>query len=182
MQLLVDSVSLGVEVASRTLMSLSLQMENMDKVNRSLKAMVADVAQTMTTMALFIGPIVLGITVALQKIVMNTLAGVVADPTVEEGATASINSAIAQTGGAGVSDMFSLTVEGFMSFATPLVFLIIVSIYVAEIVMVMIYFTTKVQEDNDLMFKINLAKSLPIAVTIFVVTALGANMMIGAML
>ncbi|MBT4870437.1 MAG: hypothetical protein HON47_02600, partial [Candidatus Diapherotrites archaeon] len=124
MQLLVDSVSLGVEVASRTLMSLSLQMENMDKVNKSLKAMVADVAQTMTTMALFIGPIVLGITVALQKIVMNTLAGIVADPTVEEGATASINEAISQTGGAGVSDMFSLTVEGFMSFATPLMFLI----------------------------------------------------------
>jgi len=181
MKLLVDSVSLGVEVASRTLMSLSLQMENMDKVNRSLKAMVADVAQTMTTMALFIGPIVLGITVALQKIVMNTLAGVVADPTVAAGAD-SVNSAIAQTGGSGVSDMFNLTVIDFMSFATPLVFLIIVSIYVAEIVVIMIFFTTKIQEDNDLTFKITLAKSLPIAVTMFVLTAIGANMMISSLL
>ena len=40
MRLLVDSVDLGVEVASRTLMSLSLQMENMDKVNKSLQEMV----------------------------------------------------------------------------------------------------------------------------------------------
>lgn len=182
MQLLVDSVSLGVEVASRTLMSLSLQMENMDKVNKSLKALVSDVTQTMTTMALFIGPIVLGITVALQKIVMNTLAGVVADPTSESGAVAGLNDAISASGSAGISDMFSLTIEGYMNFATPLVFLIIVSIYVAEIVFVMMYFTTKVQEDNDLLFKLSLAKALPIAVTVFVITALAANAMISALL
>jgi flagellar biosynthesis protein FliQ len=173
MRLLVDSVSLGVEVASRTLMSLSLQMENMDKVNKSLKDMVSDVSTTMQTMALFIGPIVLGITVALQKVVMMTLAGVVADPVLTE--SQALEAGSIGIGGANIQQMFQLTVTEFQKFATPLVFLIIISIYVMEIVIVMIYFTTKVQEDNDLLFKVNLARALPIATTVFVITALIAN-------
>jgi hypothetical protein len=179
MRLLVDSVSLGVEVASRTLMSLSLQMENMDKVNKSLKDMVSDVSTTMQTMALFIGPIVLGITVALQKVVMMTLAGVVADPVLQEAQ----NAPIAGIGsGASIQQMFQLTVAEFQKFASPLVFLIIISIYVMEIVIVMIYFTTKVQEDNDLLFKINLARALPIATTVFVLTALASSIAVSALM
>lgn len=182
MKLLVDSVSLGVEVASRTLMSLSLQMENMDKVNKSLKVMVSDVTTTMTTMAVFIGPIVLGITVALQRVIMMTLAGVVSDPAISDAQT--------DIGGIGaiagntldINQLFSLTVSEFQKFASPLVFLIIISIYVIEILIIMIYFTTKIQEDNDLLFKINLAKYLPIAVTIFLITALISSMAVGGML
>jgi hypothetical protein len=183
MQLLVDSVSLGVEVASRTLMSLSLQMENMDKVNKSLKDLVSDVSSTMMTMAVFIGPIVLGITVSLQKVVMMTLAGVVSDPALEAAKEMDL-AKVSGGGGVGVDigSLFNVSVETFQEFATPLMFLIIISIYVVEIVIIMIYFTTKVQEDNDLLFKINLARYLPIAITIFVVTAYGANLLMSGMM
>ena len=135
--------------------------------------MVSDVSTTMQTMALFIGPIVLGITVALQKVVMMTLAGVVADPVLTE--SQALEAGSIGIGGANIQQMFQLTVTEFQKFATPLVFLIIISIYVMEIVIVMIYFTTKVQEDNDLLFKVNLARALPIATTVFVITALIAN-------
>lgn len=180
MQLLVDSVTLGVEVASRTLMSLSLQLENMDKVNKGLKDMVSEISNTMMTMAIFIGPIVLGITVSLQKVVMMTLAGIIADPAVLEAQSNDIG-AIAG-GEVQINNLFEMTVEQFSQFATPLVFLIIIAIYVVEIVIIMIYFTTKIQEDNDLLFKMNLARYLPIAVTIFVITAYGANLLISGML
>jgi hypothetical protein len=188
MRLLVDSVTLGVEVASRTLMSLSLQMENMDKVNKSLKVMVSDVTTTMTTMAVFIGPIVLGITVALQRVVMMTLAGVVANPSVEEttafGAGAGGIGGLAGGGASGLTGggLFQLSVDGFLQLASPLAFLFIISIYVIEIVIIMIYFTTKVQEDNELLFRINLAKYLPIATTIFVVVALFSSLAVSSML
>ncbi|MDD4251114.1 MAG: hypothetical protein PHX27_02890 [Candidatus ainarchaeum sp.] len=182
MQLLVDSVSLGVEVASRTLMSLSLQMDNMDKVNKSLKAMVSEVSSTMLMMSVFIGPIVLGITVALQKVVMMTLAGVVTDPAMDALNAGEIGGVAGGMGGMEMNQLFSLTIETFQQMASPLVFLLILAVYVAEIVVIMIYFTTKIQEDNDLLFKINLAKYLPIAMTIFAVTALGASMAITAML
>lgn len=184
MRLLVDSVSLGVEVASRTLMSLSLQMENMDKVNKSLKVMVSDVTTTMTTMAIFIGPIVLGITVALQRVVMMTLAGVVADPAVEQevalgGDVGGLVGGAGQLTGGG---LFELSVDGFLQLATPLAFLIIISIYVIEIVIIMLYFTTKVQEDNDLLFRINLAKYLPLAVTIFIVVSYVSSVAVSGMI
>mgnify|MGYP001568071295 FL=1 len=188
MRLLVDSVSLGVEVASRTLMSLSLQMENMDKVNKSLKDMVSDVTTTMQTMAIFIAPIVLGITVALQKVVMNTLAVVVSDPTAAEsqgdatGAAGGGDLANLVGSAGNINDFFAITPDTFKDFATPLVFLIVIGIYVVEIVMILMFFTVKVQEDNDLLFRIRLAQSLPIAVAIFLVTVLISNVFIANLL
>jgi len=180
MRLLVDSVSLGVEVASRTLMSLSLQMENMDKVNKSLKDLVSDVTTTMQTMAIFIGPVVLGITVALQKVVMMTLAGVVSSSALEGGGADA--GAIASGTNLNINSLFAVKSSAFATFATPLMFLIIIGIYVVEIVIIMIFFTTKVQEDNNLLFRINLAKSLPIAITIFVLTVLASNIFIGGLI
>lgn len=183
MRLLVDSVSLGVEVASRTLMSLSLQMDNIDKVNKALKDMVSEVTTTMQTMAVFIAPIVLGITVALQKVVLNTLAGLVSDPLANKVTTVDT----ASVGGnlstlTNIGSMFDIKPAVFKTFATPLMFLIIIGIYVIEIVIVMMYFTTKIQEDNDLLFRINLAKALPIAMFIFVATVFAGNMLISMIL
>jgi hypothetical protein len=179
MRLLVDSVSLGVNVASRTLMSLSLQMENMDKVNKSLKDMVAEVTGTMQTMALFIAPMVLGVTTALQKVVMNTLAGVVSDPSAQidkDFLSSNVQAPV------DVDSLFKVNPADFQTFATPLQFLLIISIYVIMIVIIMTYFTTKVQEDNDLLFKINLAKSLPLAVTMYVLSVIASNMFIATIM
>ncbi|MFA5357669.1 MAG: hypothetical protein WC308_01985 [archaeon] len=183
MRLLVDSVSLGVEVASRTLMSLSLQMDNIDKVNKGLKDMVSEVSTTMQTMAIFIAPIVLGITAALQKVVINTLAGLVSDPlapktAVEAGGSVGGNLSTLSN----IGTMFDIKPAVFGTFASPLQFLIIIGIYVIEIVIIMIYFTTKIQEDNELLFRINLAKALPIAMLVFVATVFMGNTLISMIL
>jgi hypothetical protein len=178
MRLLVDSVGLGVEVASRTLMSLSLQMENMDKVNKSLKEMVSDVTTTMQTMAIFIAPMVLGITTALQKVVIMTLAQVVSSDAVGGSAdTGSIAGA-----GANMGSMFKINIEVFKTFATPLMYMVIIGIYVGMIVIILTYFTTKIKEDNELLFRINLAKSLPIAMAVYLVTTIVANLAIGSIM
>jgi len=180
MRLLVDSVSLGVEVAARTLMSLSLQMENMDKVNKSLKDMVSDVTTTMQTMAIFIAPMVLGITTALQKVVVMTLAQVVASPEMGAGSDSDIANGL---GAQGLKlDIFKIGIGAFKSFATPAEYLIIIGIYVMMIVIILTYFTTKIKEDNDLLFKINLAKSLPIAMAVYLVTTVAANTIISSLM
>jgi hypothetical protein len=183
MRLLVDSVNLGVEVAARTLMSLSLQMENMDKVNKSLKDMVSDVTTTMQTMALFIAPMVLGITTALQKVVVMTLAQVVAAP--ETGTlTESGQAAVQEVGGSGGmgSGLFNISIETFKTFASPLDYLLIIGIYVAMIIIILTYFTTKIKEDNELLFRINLAKSLPIGLAVYLITTIAANLAISAIM
>ncbi|MGI6589535.1 MAG: hypothetical protein ACOX1V_02620 [Candidatus Iainarchaeum sp.] len=181
MRLLVDSVDLGVEVASRTLMSLSLQMENMDKVNKSLQEMVSDVTTTMSTMALFIAPMVLGITTALQKVVIMTLASVVTSPEVDMD---TIGSTASNLGGGSfnMQSLFKVNFETFRSFATPLEYMIIVGIYVALIVVILTYFTSKIKEDNDLVYKLNLAKGLPIAIAVYLITTIAANLAISTIM
>ncbi|MDO8625382.1 MAG: hypothetical protein Q7R47_04840, partial [Candidatus Diapherotrites archaeon] len=88
MKLLVDSVSLGVNVSARTLMSLSMQLTNQEKVTRMLSTLVREVTSMMHTMVIFIAPIVLGVTTSLQKVVMITLAQIV-----ESNATSSATTA-----------------------------------------------------------------------------------------
>jgi hypothetical protein len=187
MRLLVDSVTLGVEVASRTLMSLSLQMENMDKVNKSLKELVSDVTTTMQTMALFIAPMVLGITTALQKVVMMTLASVVSSNEMDQASLNDIQgigniSGLEGMGQMNVNSLFKVNVQTFASFATPLMYMVIIGIYVALIVIILTYFTTKIKEDNDLLFKINLSKALPIAMAVYFITTIIANIAVSSVM
>ena len=49
MHILVDSVKLGVNVAARTIISLSLQLGNSEKVNSDLKTMISDTTSMMRT-------------------------------------------------------------------------------------------------------------------------------------
>ncbi|MDD5148420.1 MAG: hypothetical protein PHH08_03060 [Candidatus ainarchaeum sp.] len=174
MKILVDSVGLGVNVAARTLISLSLQLRNAEKVNKMLSTLISDVTSMMQTMVVFIAPIVLGVTTALQKIVMVTLAGIASSETVQ-----SLGS-----GGAGSSGftvpLKGISVEAFKTMVSPVQFLVIVTIYVVELVIIMGYFTTKIEEDNDLLVRINIATALPIAVGVFLVAVLAANIIVGS--
>jgi len=54
-----------------------------------------------------------------------------------------------------------------------------VGIYVIELVVIMTYFTTRIQEDNKLLFYINLAKSLPVAVAVFLISVIASGTLVG---
>ncbi len=180
MKIMVDSVKLGVNVAARTLISLSLQLRNSEKVNETLKVLISDTTGMMSTMAIFIAPIVLGVTTALQKVVMLTLATIY---------NSNINQTLDTLGNVSGSVPFNvpdvsgmgLNVTGasLSAMVTPIQFLLIVGVYVIELVIIMTYFTTKIQEDNNLLFFINLAKSLPIAVAVFLVAVIVSSTMVG---
>lgn len=181
MKIMVDSVKLGVNVAARTLISLSLQLRNSEKVNETLKVLISDTTGMMRSMAVFIAPIVLGVTTALQKIVMLTLSTIQSsnlEKTFESlnNASGSVPfnvNALSGSGGFGVSG------AAFSEMVTPLQFLLIVGIYVVELVVIMTYFTTRIQEDNKLLFYINLAKSLPVAVAVFLASVIVSGVVVG---
>ncbi len=180
MKILVDSVRLGVNVASRTLISLSMQLENSEKVTKLMRDLISDISMMMVTISSFIAPAVLGITSALQKVVMNTLASIVSSNIGKS--SEQVSSDIAGSSPLGGSSDFGssfLKPEGLQGMATPMEFLIIIAIYVVELVIIMNYFTTKIEEDNDLTFKLRLAKALPIAITAFTVAVIAANLMVG---
>lgn len=174
MKILVDSVELGVNVAARTLISLSLQLSNSEKVNRMLSTLISDVVSMMKTMVVFIAPIVLGVTTALQKIVMITLAGIASSETVQ-----GLGEGTASAGTGFSIPLQGISVEVFQDMVTPVQFLVIVTVYVIELVVIMSYFTTKIEEDNDLLVKMSVATSLPIAVIVFLAAVLAANVVVG---
>ncbi len=179
MKMLVDSVQLGVNVAARTLISLSIQLQNSEKVNSQLKILVSDVTGTMKTMTLFIAPIVLGITTSLQRIVIVTISSIAASNVVSGSSASGAESSF----GSGFSNFASsgfIKPESIANIATPTQFILIVALYIVELVLIMTYFTTKIEEDNDLMVKINIATYLPIAVIMFVISMIVSNALVGS--
>jgi len=179
MRIMVDSVGLGVNVAARTLISLSLQLTNNEKVNQTLKTLISDTTSMMRTMAVFIVPVVLGVTTALQKIVMLTLATIHSsnmNQTLDALKSSNVNMPVDISG---MTKGFALDAMQFDAMVKPWQFLLIVAMYVIELVIIMVFFTTRIEEDNKLLFSINLAKALPIAVAIFLISVLASGTIAG---
>lgn len=176
MKIVVDSVQLGVDVASRTIASLSLQLSNQDRVSQNLKVLISDVSQMMRLMSTFVGPAILGVTVALQRVVMSVLANVVSS--IPSEATAGSGAASGFASVSSFTSAFSISPETMQALVTPSVFLVIVAVYVIEIVFVLMYFTSKIEEDNDTSAMVSIAKSLPVAVIVFLASAVLANMVV----
>ncbi len=182
MKLLIDSVKLGVNVAARTMISLSIQLSNMEKVSNMLKNLVSEMVMTMRTMSLFVGPIVLGITTSLQRVVVITIASVSYSSLTGGGAN-ELPAGAAEA--AGLPSTFTnmnlgslIKADAIAEMADPTQFIIIIAIYVIELVIILNYFTTKLEEDNSLLVKQNLAMYLPLSVAIFVVAVIAANFVI----
>ncbi len=180
MRLLVDSVGLGVNVAARTMMSLSMQLQNSEKVTKMLSLLVKDITTMMRTMSVYIAPVVLGITTSLQKVVILTLSAIaVESPAIPSGPLPNIPGLSGFSGFTSEGLGLAMKPEAFAQMANPAQFVFIVALYVIELVFIMSYFTTRIEEDNPILAKINLAKALPISMIVFVVSVIGANMVVG---
>lgn len=187
MKILVDSVQLGVNVAARTLISLSLQLSNSEKVNKLLSTLVQDITSMMKTMAVFIAPVVLGITTALQRIVVVVLGGIASSNSAGATGSLDVSAASEYISVSGVDSFISgagsfggfIDAETIQQIVSPSEFILIVAIYVIQIVVILMYFTTKIEEDNPVLARINIARALPIAVIVFVVSVVLARMVVG---
>ncbi len=178
MKILVDSVALGVNVAAKTLISLSIQLQNSEKVNKMLQALISDITSTMKTMTLFIAPLVLGITTSLQRIVIVTMSSIASSDLLSSNQGFDMGTYGDSFSGMNISNIVSS--DSIASIASPTEFILLVALYIIELVIIMTYFTTKIEEDNDLLVKINIAKFLPIAVAMFVISILISNSFVGA--
>ncbi|MBI4214929.1 hypothetical protein HY546_02950 [archaeon] len=171
MRIVVDSVSLGVQQAAKALISLSLQLRDSQKIKEKIIELLSEITAMMKSIAFVIAPLVLGVTSALQKIVVSALKALAASPSLQAGSG---------VGGAAVS----IPVSGFgdpkalASIPDAFTFLVIIALYVIEITVLLVYFTSKIEEgDNDLAIKINLARALPISMLLFFFSAFFAGKM-----
>ncbi len=187
MKIVVGSVQLGVNVAARTLVSLSLQLSNSEKVSKMLTILVADISQMMFSISIFIAPIVLGITTSLQKVVLVTLSNIMMQSSTQTSTDLS-SSSIPGGLGSSMGGLTNLTSKfgaltggdttSLSSMVNPLQFLIIIAVYVVQLVIIMTYYTTRVEEDNPLVTKIRIAYYLPIATAIYFATVLVSNTLV----
>ena len=168
MRIVVDSLGLGVKTAARSLISLSLQLRDTQKVEKALKTMLNDITTMMATMSMLIAPVVLGITISLQQIIRGAL-----EQMSKSSLTETMGSAPSGVAGVGTISMPKFGDPAVLeALASQNELLLIITVYVIEIVCVLIFFASSVNEgENPLAFKMSLAQALPIAMTIFFVVA-----------
>jgi len=162
MRLVVAAVSLGTELASKALASLSEQLRNEELVVQRIRDKTGEIAAMMLTMAYFVGPIVLGITVALEKVIVSSVADI------------NISGDQAQ-----LMKEMGLTVMGLenaQASSAPAVpdwvFLLSVALYTLEITAILVWFATYLHDGpNRVAMYRKLAYALIIATVLFVASA-----------
>jgi hypothetical protein len=174
MRIVVDSIALGVEQAARALIALSMQLRDSQKVKVKIQELMSEITAMMRSIAFFIAPLVLGVTTALQKIIISALSGLSTTPGAE--AVGSLPAGVSVPSlpftSLGSAEMLHNIPDSFT-------FLLIIAIYVIEVTIILVYFVSKIEEgDNPLALKMNLAMALPIAMIFYFFAAFFAAQMV----
>ncbi|MFA6329762.1 MAG: hypothetical protein WCX64_03720 [Candidatus Micrarchaeia archaeon] len=174
MQIMVDSVELGVNVAAKSLLSLSLQIRNQQKIDEMLRKLLSDVTTMLGTMSMFIAPIVLAVVGALQRMVTGAITSSCASQSTATAGTASTASL------GGLSTGISFCPEGKSISdisADPATFVIIMGVYCIEIVILLTYFNSQIEDtNNELHTYMSIAYALPIATFLYVAVSFAVGM------
>lgn len=172
MRIIVDSVQLGVNVAATSLINLSMQLRNSQKIDESLRRLLEDVTQMLKTMGTFIAPIVLGVVTSLQKIILSSISSNCS----VQSASSPAQSAVAGSSLSGLGSASNIS-QLFCNInpaqvVSPGTFMLLIGIYVIEVVIILAYFNSQIEDTNNpLHTYTSIAYSLPIAIAIFVITS-----------
>ncbi len=163
---LVSSVTLGTELAAKALVVLSEQLRDEEDVVKSIRNKLSEIASMMMLMGMFVAPAVLGITVALEKVIMNSLAGL----DLSGAQSSDVSDAMSQ---------FGLNTKGFSSIGNSQVlsmpswiFLAAVGVYVLEVAALLTYFSVYLLNGRDRigMF-VKMSYAVIVAAVIYVVVS-----------
>jgi hypothetical protein len=125
----------------------------------------------MNTMAVYIAPVILGITTAMQKTVIKTVA-----PIVSGNIFSSISTTNLPPGVQLPIDLSKIQVSiSPESLPSSSIFLFVVTLYVIELLYIMVYFSVSIKEGNNpIAAKVEFAKRLPLMILVFLATTVAA--------
>lgn len=167
MRVMVDAVELGVNVAAKSLIQLSIQIRNARKIDESLRRLLSDVTTLLNTMATFVAPVVLGVVTALQTIIINSLSGLGAGDQMASTETVRVGG-LSFAGLGSILDTSSIK----SSAASPGEFVFVMGVYVIEVVILLTYFNAQVEDSNNkLHTMVSISKALPVASILFAAVA-----------
>ncbi len=180
-KIMTDSIELGPEVASTSLISVSNQIRNVQKINELMRKLLDDVTGMMSSMAMFISPVVLGIVASLQSVIVAVIT-----PLTQTGSTVGeIGSEAARetiSAGRDVLGGGMISPDAIKNMAGPIEFQLIVAVYVIELVIILSYFAGKIKYgDNKTAIMMTIGRTLPIAISVFVGALFLGGGMIGGL-
>jgi hypothetical protein len=181
-RLIVDAVSLGVLTGSKATVSIIMQLKNTDEIRDLIKKVTQDITQMMNTMSTLIAPAVLGITASMQKIVILTMNSLASSGMSSSSNASSLmdSSDIGALSNLNMNQLMgSFDMTSIANIATPTVFNIIIIIYVVLLVIILSYFTSRLQEYNPLATRMLIAYTVPIAVVIYIIAAFASGLLLG---
>jgi len=162
MKILVESVKKGLQVAARSLMSISDYVKNIQKINQRLKDLLAEVVSDMKSNMTFLAPLLAGIVIGLSAmitIILNKLTSL------------QITGSQEAVGGLGnlatITRLFNLT-----EMIPPYFLQITIGIYIIEIIFILTAALVTVDSGKDtLKEKYDLARYLKRGVFLYIATA-----------
>lgn len=164
MRILVESVKKGLQVAARSLMSISEYVKNIQKINQRLHDLLAEIVSDMKSNMTFLAPLLAGIVVGLASMITLILSKL---QTMQQSAGGAESAA-------GLGNIAQITSLFNVSEMIPPYFLqASIGIYLVEIIFILTAVLVTVESGKDpLKEKSDLAKHLKTGILLYLATAL----------
>ena len=161
MRILVESVRKGLQVAARSLMSISEYLKNIQKINNRLRDLLAEIVSDMKSNMTFLAPLLAGIVVGLSTMITSIL-----------NKLSAINEATQGSSGLGslgsIGNLFQIT-----EMISPYFLQVTIGIYLIEITFILTAALVTVNSGKDpLKEKAELASNLRYGLLLYLGTAL----------
>ncbi len=159
MNILVKSVELGTELAAKALLAYSEQLRQEEEIIAAVRSKMSEIRTMMLSMAVLVGPVVLGITVALQQVIISSLMSY-QPPEVPEELAYQLGFSMPALG----------KVEGNVASTTE--FLVVVFLYNLILTTLLTYYAVSIHEGrNRTAVLLSLARNLVISSVLFILSA-----------
>jgi hypothetical protein len=159
MQIMIEAVKKGLQVAARALMSISQYVKNIHKINERLSDLLADIVSDMRSNMTFLAPVLAGIVTGLAVMITTILSKLELMLATQTGgeAIAGVETA------AKLTSMFKIT-----TMIPPYFLQIVVGIYIIEIVFILTRTLVTVESGVDpLSEKAEIAKNLRLSMLLY---------------
>ena len=165
MRVLIESVKKGLQVAARSLMSISDYVKNIQKINERLRDLLAEIVSDMRSNMTFLAPLLAGIVIGLASmitLILNKLQGF--QSTLN---TSSITGSLGTGSLGSIMSIFDLT-----KMIPPYYMQVSIGIYIIEIVFILSSALVTIDSGKDpLKEKSDISKNLKMAVLLYLITA-----------
>jgi hypothetical protein len=169
MEILVESVKQGLQVAANAMVSISQYVKNIGKINERLKDLLADIISSMKSNMSFLAPLLAGIVIGLAAMITVILSRL--QVMLMSGGE---NIAVAGTSVGNLTKIFDL-----QSMIPPYWLQLVVGVYLVEIIYVLSVTLVSVESGVDeLREKSEIAKNMKAGILLYIITAILASLVL----